>query len=129
MLFRSKIALVDGTQINRNNNFQTFPQAVLLLFRQEAPAVPTPPLVWGAGWLHVCGPCAPKRQGSAVLFGCSPPYSQSHCLNRFCASGPRLHCAMGLEKEAAGPEWGPADPPTLIALRREAELECPLEGG
>nr|XP_033774311.1 voltage-dependent L-type calcium channel subunit alpha-1S isoform X1 [Geotrypetes seraphini] len=28
-----KIALVDGTQINRNNNFQTFPQAVLVLFR------------------------------------------------------------------------------------------------
>uniref|UniRef100_A0A8C7HVW8 Voltage-dependent L-type calcium channel subunit alpha n=1 Tax=Oncorhynchus kisutch TaxID=8019 RepID=A0A8C7HVW8_ONCKI len=28
-----KIALVDGTPINRNNNFQTFPQAVLLLFR------------------------------------------------------------------------------------------------
>ncbi|KAF7487104.1 Hypothetical predicted protein [Marmota monax] len=32
-----KIAMVDGTQINRNNNFQTFPQAVLLLFRQESP--------------------------------------------------------------------------------------------
>uniref|UniRef100_A0A674MR17 Voltage-dependent L-type calcium channel subunit alpha n=1 Tax=Takifugu rubripes TaxID=31033 RepID=A0A674MR17_TAKRU len=28
-----KIAVVDGTYINRNNNFQTFPQAVLLLFR------------------------------------------------------------------------------------------------
>ncbi|NXW55229.1 CAC1S protein, partial [Eurystomus gularis] len=28
-----KIAMVDGTEINRNNNFQTFPQAVLLLFR------------------------------------------------------------------------------------------------
>ncbi|KAL1269165.1 hypothetical protein QQF64_031454, partial [Cirrhinus molitorella] len=28
-----KIAMVDGTSINRNNNFQTFPQAVLLLFR------------------------------------------------------------------------------------------------
>ncbi|KAL1020919.1 hypothetical protein UPYG_G00006400 [Umbra pygmaea] len=28
-----KVALMDGTQINRNNNFQTFPQAVLLLFR------------------------------------------------------------------------------------------------
>uniref|UniRef100_A0A9J7ZL25 Voltage-dependent L-type calcium channel subunit alpha n=1 Tax=Cyprinus carpio carpio TaxID=630221 RepID=A0A9J7ZL25_CYPCA len=28
-----KVALVDGTEINRNNNFQTFPQAVLLLFR------------------------------------------------------------------------------------------------
>ncbi|KAG9477806.1 hypothetical protein GDO78_013012, partial [Eleutherodactylus coqui] len=28
-----KIAMQDATQINRNNNFQTFPQAVLLLFR------------------------------------------------------------------------------------------------
>ncbi|XDV51346.1 hypothetical protein PO909_020233 [Leuciscus waleckii] len=28
-----KVAMVDHTQINRNNNFQTFPQAVLLLFR------------------------------------------------------------------------------------------------
>uniref|UniRef100_A0A670YBC9 Voltage-dependent L-type calcium channel subunit alpha n=1 Tax=Pseudonaja textilis TaxID=8673 RepID=A0A670YBC9_PSETE len=28
-----KIAMQDGTAINRNNNFQTFPQAVLLLFR------------------------------------------------------------------------------------------------
>ncbi|XP_041429085.1 voltage-dependent L-type calcium channel subunit alpha-1D isoform X2 [Xenopus laevis] len=28
-----KIAMQDGSQINRNNNFQTFPQAVLLLFR------------------------------------------------------------------------------------------------
>ncbi|KAK0135864.1 Voltage-dependent L-type calcium channel subunit alpha-1D [Merluccius polli] len=28
-----KIAMVDHTHINRNNNFQTFPQAVLLLFR------------------------------------------------------------------------------------------------
>uniref|UniRef100_A0A4X2LTP7 Voltage-dependent L-type calcium channel subunit alpha n=1 Tax=Vombatus ursinus TaxID=29139 RepID=A0A4X2LTP7_VOMUR len=28
-----KVALQDTTQINRNNNFQTFPQAVLLLFR------------------------------------------------------------------------------------------------
>ncbi|XP_061909055.1 dihydropyridine-sensitive L-type skeletal muscle calcium channel subunit alpha-1-like [Entelurus aequoreus] len=28
-----KIALVDGTEIHRNNNFQTFPQAVLMLFR------------------------------------------------------------------------------------------------
>lgn len=28
-----KISLVDGTEINRNNNFQTFPQAVLVLFR------------------------------------------------------------------------------------------------
>ncbi|XP_024605424.1 voltage-dependent L-type calcium channel subunit alpha-1S [Neophocaena asiaeorientalis asiaeorientalis] len=33
MQLLGKVALVDGTQINRNNNFQTFPQAVLLLFR------------------------------------------------------------------------------------------------
>lgn len=31
-----KIALVDGTYIVRNNNFQTFPQAVLVLFRLVA---------------------------------------------------------------------------------------------
>lgn len=30
-----KIAMVDGLAINRNNNFQTFPQAVLLLFRYK----------------------------------------------------------------------------------------------
>lgn len=30
----------DNTQINRNNNFQTFPQAVLLLFRSD----PLPPV-------------------------------------------------------------------------------------
>ncbi|XP_062855053.1 calcium channel, voltage-dependent, L type, alpha 1S subunit, b [Trichomycterus rosablanca] len=28
-----KIALVDGTEINRNNHFQTFPQAILILYR------------------------------------------------------------------------------------------------
>lgn len=35
-----KIAMVDGTQINRNNNFQTFPQAVLMLFRCCAASLP-----------------------------------------------------------------------------------------
>uniref|UniRef100_A0A8D3E996 Voltage-dependent L-type calcium channel subunit alpha n=1 Tax=Scophthalmus maximus TaxID=52904 RepID=A0A8D3E996_SCOMX len=38
-----KVALVDGTQINRNNNFQTFPQAVLMLFRCAT----------GEGWQEV----------------------------------------------------------------------------
>ncbi|CAB1439990.1 unnamed protein product [Pleuronectes platessa] len=32
-----KVAMQDLTQINRNNNFQTFPQAVLLLFRSDPP--------------------------------------------------------------------------------------------
>lgn len=31
-----KIAMQDSTAINRNNNFQTFPQVVLLLFRYLA---------------------------------------------------------------------------------------------
>ena len=67
-----KIALVDGTQINRNNNFQTFPQAVLLLFRQEAPATPPPVCGRPAGFLHVGPARTQKGQGFAVLLGCSP---------------------------------------------------------
>lgn len=67
-----KIALVDGTQINRNNNFQTFPQAVLLLFRHEAPCPPShphsplglytalPALQAGlAAWCDLCGHTGP----------------------------------------------------------------------
>ncbi|EMP32289.1 Voltage-dependent L-type calcium channel subunit alpha-1S [Chelonia mydas] len=46
-----KIALVDGTEINRNNNFQTFPQAVLLLFR----SVQAPPLPQPTASLDACG--------------------------------------------------------------------------
>ncbi|XP_036435156.1 calcium channel, voltage-dependent, L type, alpha 1S subunit, b [Colossoma macropomum] len=42
-----KIALVDGTEINRNNNFQTFPQAILLLFRT----------VTGEGWQKIMLAC------------------------------------------------------------------------
>ncbi|XP_078500327.1 voltage-dependent L-type calcium channel subunit alpha-1S isoform X1 [Lissotriton helveticus] len=43
-----KIAMVDGTQINRNNNFQTFPQAVLLLFRCAT----------GEGWQEILLACS-----------------------------------------------------------------------
>uniref|UniRef100_A0A3B4C085 Voltage-dependent L-type calcium channel subunit alpha n=1 Tax=Pygocentrus nattereri TaxID=42514 RepID=A0A3B4C085_PYGNA len=42
-----KIALIDGTVINRNNNFQTFPQAVLVLFRCAT----------GEGWQEVMLGC------------------------------------------------------------------------
>ncbi|XP_016119663.1 voltage-dependent L-type calcium channel subunit alpha-1S-like, partial [Sinocyclocheilus grahami] len=42
-----KIALLDGTMINRNNNFQTFPQAVLLLFRCAT----------GEGWQEIMLGC------------------------------------------------------------------------
>ncbi|CAL8242547.1 unnamed protein product [Merluccius merluccius] len=46
-----KIALKDSTHINRNNNFQTFPQAVLLLFRCAT----------GEAWQEIMLACAPSR--------------------------------------------------------------------
>ncbi|XP_037837056.1 voltage-dependent L-type calcium channel subunit alpha-1C isoform X3 [Kryptolebias marmoratus] len=46
-----KIALRDNTQINRNNNFQTFPQAVLLLFRCAT----------GEAWQEIMLACSPHR--------------------------------------------------------------------
>ncbi|XP_050930373.1 calcium channel, voltage-dependent, L type, alpha 1D subunit, a [Lates calcarifer] len=46
-----KIAMVDGTHINRNNNFQTFPQAVLLLFRCAT----------GEAWQEIMLACMPGK--------------------------------------------------------------------
>ncbi|XP_048404382.1 voltage-dependent L-type calcium channel subunit alpha-1C-like isoform X6 [Stegostoma tigrinum] len=46
-----KIAMIDGTQINRNNNFQTFPQAVLLLFRCAT----------GEAWQEIMLSCLPGK--------------------------------------------------------------------
>uniref|UniRef100_A0A8C6VWP0 Voltage-dependent L-type calcium channel subunit alpha n=1 Tax=Nothobranchius furzeri TaxID=105023 RepID=A0A8C6VWP0_NOTFU len=46
-----KIAMVDGTQINRNNNFQTFPQAVLMLFRCAT----------GEAWQEIMLACLPGK--------------------------------------------------------------------
>ncbi|CAF97224.1 unnamed protein product, partial [Tetraodon nigroviridis] len=46
-----KIALRDNTEINRNNNFQTFPQAVLLLFRCAT----------GEAWQEIMLACTPNR--------------------------------------------------------------------
>ncbi|XP_042258870.1 voltage-dependent L-type calcium channel subunit alpha-1C isoform X3 [Thunnus maccoyii] len=46
-----KIALLDSTQINRNNNFQTFPQAVLLLFRCAT----------GEAWQEIMLACSPNK--------------------------------------------------------------------
>ncbi|XP_075923076.1 voltage-dependent L-type calcium channel subunit alpha-1D isoform X3 [Petromyzon marinus] len=47
-----KIAMQDGSQINRNNNFQTFPQAVLLLFRCAT----------GEAWQDIMLACMPGRR-------------------------------------------------------------------
>ncbi|XP_047438719.1 calcium channel, voltage-dependent, L type, alpha 1D subunit, a isoform X4 [Mugil cephalus] len=46
-----KVAMVDGSQINRNNNFQTFPQAVLLLFRCAT----------GEAWQDIMLACMPGK--------------------------------------------------------------------
>ncbi|CAL8402352.1 unnamed protein product, partial [Arctogadus glacialis] len=46
-----KIAMVDHTHINRNNNFQTFPQAVLLLFRCAT----------GEAWQEIMLACMPGK--------------------------------------------------------------------
>ncbi|KAM8829438.1 voltage-dependent L-type calcium channel subunit alpha-1D isoform 5-T5 [Synchiropus picturatus] len=46
-----KIAMVDGTQINRNNNFQTFPQSVLMLFRCAT----------GEAWQEIMLACLPGK--------------------------------------------------------------------
>ncbi|XP_058855858.1 voltage-dependent L-type calcium channel subunit alpha-1D-like isoform X1 [Acipenser ruthenus] len=46
-----KVAMVDNTQINRNNNFQTFPQAVLLLFRCAT----------GEEWQEIMLACLPGK--------------------------------------------------------------------
>ncbi|CAH2276429.1 voltage-dependent L-type calcium channel subunit alpha-1C isoform X2 [Pelobates cultripes] len=47
-----KIALNDTTEINRNNNFQTFPQAVLLLFRCAT----------GEAWQEIMLACLPHKK-------------------------------------------------------------------
>ncbi|KAG9471220.1 hypothetical protein GDO78_015428 [Eleutherodactylus coqui] len=47
-----KIALNDTTNINRNNNFQTFPQAVLLLFRCAT----------GEAWQEIMLACLPNKK-------------------------------------------------------------------
>ncbi|KAG7247726.1 hypothetical protein CRUP_004234, partial [Coryphaenoides rupestris] len=50
-----KIAMVDGAQINRNNNFQTFPQAVLMLFRCAT----------GEAWQEIMLACLPGKKCDA----------------------------------------------------------------
>lgn len=74
-----KIKLRDHTQINRNNNFQTFPQAVLLLFRWGKLLRPSFSFFW--------------------IFALSfPPSSSSFALflltSTFCSWIPSLHSSL-----------------------------------
>lgn len=72
-----KVAMVDGTQINRNNNFQTFPQAVLLLFR----CVGVSSQGWSGNWFTV-------TLSFFVGYLLSDLFSVCHvCLSPRCATG------------------------------------------
>lgn len=67
-----KIALNDTTEINRNNNFQTFPQAVLLLFRW----------VYDSSGLCQSGSTIPLLSGTAyLLLPCRVPEVSSNMLS------------------------------------------------
>ncbi|KAK9404409.1 voltage-dependent L-type calcium channel subunit alpha-1S [Crotalus adamanteus] len=63
-----KIALVDGTQINRNNNFQTFPQAVLMLFRC-ATGEAWQEVLLGASYGKLCDPESDFAPGEEYTCG------------------------------------------------------------
>ncbi|KAG7248089.1 hypothetical protein CRUP_022828, partial [Coryphaenoides rupestris] len=65
-----KIAMVDHTHINRNNNFQTFPQAVLLLFRCAT----------GEAWQEIMLACMPGKL-------CDPESDYSPGEEMTCGSG------------------------------------------
>ncbi|XP_068181577.1 dihydropyridine-sensitive L-type skeletal muscle calcium channel subunit alpha-1-like [Antennarius striatus] len=76
-----KIALEDGTQINRNNNFQTFPQAVLMLFRCAT----------GEGWQEIMmasmygKKCDPKSDVQpADLYTCGSNFAVFYFLSFYC---------------------------------------------
>ncbi|XP_013922794.1 PREDICTED: voltage-dependent L-type calcium channel subunit alpha-1S, partial [Thamnophis sirtalis] len=63
-----KIALVDGTQINRNNHFQTFPQAVLMLFRC-ATGEAWQEVLLGASYGKLCDPESDYAPGEEYTCG------------------------------------------------------------
>ncbi|EHB03768.1 Voltage-dependent L-type calcium channel subunit alpha-1S [Heterocephalus glaber] len=69
-----KIAMVDGTQINRNNNFQTFPQAVLLLFRQCATGEAWQEILLACSYGKLCDPESDYVPGEEYTCGTSFAY-------------------------------------------------------
>ncbi|XP_005988501.1 voltage-dependent L-type calcium channel subunit alpha-1S [Latimeria chalumnae] len=68
-----KVAMVDGTQINRNNNFQTFPQAVLLLFRC-ATGEAWQEILLGCSYGKLCDPESDYNPGEEYTCGSSFAY-------------------------------------------------------
>ncbi|XP_064631937.1 muscle calcium channel subunit alpha-1-like isoform X8 [Lineus longissimus] len=63
-----KIALDDDTAIHRNNNFQTFPQAVLVLFRSAT----------GEAWQDIMLGCAAREDSAKCDIKSDAFYTQMH---------------------------------------------------
>ncbi|XP_032652261.2 voltage-dependent L-type calcium channel subunit alpha-1C isoform X16 [Chelonoidis abingdonii] len=68
-----KIALNDTSHINRNNNFQTFPQAVLLLFRCAT----------GEGWQEIMLACLPDNKCDPDSEPTNSPEGDHSCGSNF----------------------------------------------
>ncbi|XP_061488483.1 voltage-dependent L-type calcium channel subunit alpha-1S isoform X2 [Rhineura floridana] len=79
-----KIALVDGTEINRNNNFQTFPQAVLLLFRC-ATGEAWQEILLAASYGKLCDPESDYAAGEEYTCGTSFAYFYFMSFYMLCA--------------------------------------------
>ncbi|ODM95155.1 Voltage-dependent calcium channel type D subunit alpha-1 [Orchesella cincta] len=60
-----KIPLNSDTEINRNNNFQTFPQAVLVLFRSAT----------GEAWQEIMIACQYKEDGNCTSAECGSDFT------------------------------------------------------
>uniref|UniRef100_A0ABI0NR10 Voltage-dependent L-type calcium channel subunit alpha-1C n=1 Tax=Bos taurus TaxID=9913 RepID=A0ABI0NR10_BOVIN len=122
-----KIALNDTTEINRNNNFQTFPQAVLLLFRCAT----------GEAWQDImlaCMPgkkCAPESEPGNSTEGETPCGSSFavfyfisfYMLCAFLGRIPLQHLWNFEEERRKGGEQSPlslAAPPWQLSVRETA---------
>nr|XP_032634771.1 voltage-dependent L-type calcium channel subunit alpha-1F-like [Chelonoidis abingdonii] len=126
-----KVALQDGTQINRNNNFQTFPQAVLLLFRCAT----------GEAWQEVMLASLPGKRcdpesdvGPGEEFACGSHFAIVYFISFFmlCAFLPGLLGSL----PALGGEWGlvvraeglgamtPGFPVSVCRSRRSSDGSC-----
>ncbi|XP_069101378.1 muscle calcium channel subunit alpha-1-like isoform X5 [Argopecten irradians] len=68
-----KIAKDSDTQIHRNNNFQTFPQGVLVLFRSAT----------GEAWQEIMLSCIDKPSAKCDPDGDPPPAPDATCGNNF----------------------------------------------
>lgn len=105
-----KVALVDGTQIHRNNNFQTFPQAVLMLFRWA----------WTVSWVTIgyevelrsllsCPDVPPERTGRRSWWlPCmerSVTQSLRSCQGRNTPVGPTLPSSTSWASTVCVPSW------------------------